>query len=108
MNKYYSMTDFEINKLVIQALKLVVPLGYPHNADNRSVGVVSHGEYLWYDYCNNPSEAWPIIKKYRIGLAPSVDVWHAYSPEEDFVCTLANPLRAAMIVFLMMKEFGND
>lgn len=75
------------------------------------------------DYCNNPSDAWPIILENEISLtkeSESLNVnWHADVIErirEDavneslFTCETSlhhyneNPLRAAMIVYLMMQE----
>ena len=57
------------------------------------------------DYCNNPSDAWPIILENKISIVPTGGWWRA-RPEktawpEQFN---DNPLRAAMIVFLMMQE----
>lgn len=64
------------------------------------------------DYCNNPSDAWPIIVENDITLfSPDYNKgdndWRAeiYDSDEgifDFTCV--NPLRAAMIVFLMVQE----
>lgn len=58
------------------------------------------------DYCNNPSDAWPIIVENGISLeADAVDggVWRA-SFGLLFRAYHKNPLRAAMIVYLMMQE----
>jgi hypothetical protein len=46
------------------------------------------------DFCNNPSDAWPILKEYCIDIN-----WDGDSDSE--------PLRDAMIVYLMMKESEN-
>ena len=65
------------------------------------------------DYCNNPSDAWPIIFSSRTMLNPycADELWKAEVPcgFDGFVkvyatCYHRNPLRAAMIVFLMMQE----
>ena len=59
-----------------------------------------------YDYCNNPSDAWPIIIENRITLTPydnEKDGWFATTDTSFFVDHM-NPLRAAMIVFLIMNE----
>ena len=71
-----------------------------------------------YDYCNNPSDAWPIITSNSIAIFETAvaggDVrwvattnldksWLGYGAE-GFDCYHNNPLRAAMIVFLMMQE----
>nr|WP_097508944.1 phage protein NinX family protein [Escherichia coli] len=95
---------------------------YPHNADGRSVGNEANGNYRWYDYCNNPVDAWPIIDDNEIALIPSNDFgWVAISGlmlngcssyidqrlDGCFQHSDTNPLRAAMIVFLMMQDANN-
>lgn len=61
------------------------------------------------DYCNNPSDAWPIIVDNNI----SVQHWDDYTrastaPSNDDIIFHDEPakrgLRAAMIVYLMLKE----
>lgn len=66
-----------------------------------------------YDYCNNPSDAWRIIDKYKISTIyeyVNQGEWFAgvtckEDPDqyEPWV-TGTNALRNAMIVFLMMNE----
>ena len=64
------------------------------------------------DYCNNPSDAWPIMKESLIGVTPDEDGvtmhfygdWTARAHCKNLQFTDKNPLRAAMIVYLMMKE----
>ena len=115
---YSKLSDYEINKRVFMSITGAKPLGYPHNADGRSVGNESNGEYRWYDYCNNPADAWPIILKHRISIVfDSSDegdeaaewVTACVGNEEHFSgyhsCDKA--LRAAMIVFLMMQGSAN-
>nr|DAH53596.1 MAG TPA: Protein of unknown function (DUF2591) [Caudoviricetes sp.] len=69
--------------------------------DNRSVK-------RKFDPCNNPADAWPIIVEERIRLNPILYTkWIAEDYLEDFSFTDINPLRAAMIVFLMMQESKN-
>ena len=94
---YSDLTDFEINKLVAEAL------GYQD---------ISGGTYV-SSYCNSPSDAWPIILENKIDIVIDPPVSTAY---EDAVDVLSeswsdsmyaesnNPLRAAMIVYLMMNE----
>lgn len=54
------------------------------------------------DYCNNPSDAWPIIKRNHINIGWAGDEeWLARTVHTGKVFD-ANPLRAAMIVYLMM------
>ena len=58
------------------------------------------------DYCNNPSDAWPIIVANRINVyasgGPDFMPWMAGCG--GMVASNRNPIRAAMIVFLMVKE----
>ena len=72
------------------------------------------------DYCNSPSDAWPIIVENKISLIHTDNTWFAgipnldegcwyFAPDDDGECVQfesydKNPLRAAMIVFLMMQE----
>ena len=70
------------------------------------------------DYCNNPSDAWPIILEYQISIAKyewlekwdahgggvCVDYDHCIISNSDCSYSNKNPLRAAMVVFLMMQE----
>lgn len=65
------------------------------------------------DYCNNPADAWPIIVENEISLISRCanGEWKAqlHLGREDIFdsyasCWDKNPLRAAMIVFLMMQE----
>lgn len=62
------------------------------------------------NYCNNPADAWPIIQRRRIGIAPGTtsDRWAAYHGDWDIFFADKNPLRAAMVVFLMMREKVSD
>jgi hypothetical protein len=54
---------------------------------------------------NNPSDAWPIIVENEIGIN-FVGAIHCWISESGLSNQFAhaNPLRAAMIVYLMMKE----
>ena len=55
-------------------------------------------------YCNNPSDAWPIIKTNHINIGWAGDEeWFARTVHTAKVFDV-NPLRAAMIVYLMMKD----
>ncbi|EOC0526479.1 DUF2591 domain-containing protein [Cronobacter sakazakii] len=66
------------------------------------------------DYCNNPADTWPIITGNHISLmyAESLGEWCAGKPDWVDGCEWQldmdvmdkNPLRAAMITFLMMQE----
>ena len=114
MKNYEEMSDFEINKQVA-----INRGGYQGHVEHMQHGVkesdrASHGLlFTERDYCNNPSDAWPVILANRIMLNPycADDLWKAEVPcgFDGFFKTYAtcyhhNPLRAAMVVFLMMQE----
>ncbi|HAT7673674.1 TPA: phage protein NinX family protein [Enterobacter hormaechei] len=106
---YSQLSDFEINKRVFKVLTGAKPLGYPHNADGRSVGNESNGHYCWYDYCNNPADAWPIIVGSKINIrfgaeGMACEAQFMQYGHESVECYHANPLRAAMITFLMKDD----
>ena len=101
------MSNLQINLLVANAVGVdavensgVVFGAVKHEGSNvvSVVGVV--------DYCNNPSDAWPIIVANRINVyaseGPDFMPWMAGCG--GFMVSNKNPLRAAMIVFLMMQE----
>lgn len=74
------------------------------------------------DYCNNPSDAWPIIVENSISIVSygvefsaeygwsafyggvCVNYDHEIESNFEIECSDKNPLRAAMIVYLMMKD----
>ena len=65
------------------------------------------------NYCNNPSDAWPIIVENKIKIEPVRRVrnynewyeeWDASVNSPHFCESHKNPLRAAMIVFLLSQE----
>lgn len=114
MKDYSKMSDFEINKWI--AIELA-PNGYigineSTRSDSEVVITTENGEGCtknsYVDYCNNPSDAWPIIVS-MISGGCIVQMLKA-----GVIVTLQgggriqvmdkNPLRVAMIVFLMMKD----
>ncbi len=110
---YEEMSDFEINKQVA-----INRGGYQGHVEHMQHGVkesdrASHGLlFTERDYCNNPSDAWPIVSRNLIGVSPDEDGvtchfygdWTARAFCSQIFCTQKNPLRAAMIVFLMMRD----
>lgn len=78
--------------------------------------VCARNNYRRGDYCNNPADAWPIILENGIniftdmiphGLLGQARVSVIDDGRIGSECLIAkdkNPLRAAMIVFLMLKE----
>ncbi|CAB5602023.1 Protein of uncharacterised function (DUF2591) [Providencia rettgeri] len=64
-----------------------------------------------YDPCNNPSDAMPIIIENKLTLSPRYDSDEWISESlfyHDIYSVNKNPLRAAMEVFLMMKDAENE
>lgn len=121
MKDYSKMSDFEINKAVA-----INRGGYQGCVEHMEHGVKesnrdSHGIlYVERDYCNNPADAWQIIVDSGISIIKCkncADDWSAEKitdiSDDDFNifhCQSShsyndnNPLRAAMIVYLMMKD----
>jgi hypothetical protein len=117
---YETMSDWEINVAVAKALGYdAMPAKFHASAVvTRYIknGVPSAG-LTQKDYCNNPSDAWPIILSNKIGIrhCPSRNQWWAFNDKyqgfgaheiesgfED------NPLLAAMIVFLKMSNITKE
>lgn len=104
MKDYSDLHDQQINILVCKALGLEMS-GYARimTLDDATV-LLSDNETL-VDYCNNPADAWPIIVENRIRINPILYTkWMAEDYLEDVSSCHENPLRAAMIVFLMMQD----
>jgi hypothetical protein len=113
MTDYTYMSDAEINLAVAEKLgyktethEQSVFVSARHTVDNvqNVVGI--------YDPCNNPGDAWPVILENRIAINPAgerrgtrklYDTWRA-GDGRAYHAKHKNPLRAAMIVFLMMKD----
>jgi len=111
---YEELSDFEVNKAVAEAL-------YPKLLDfDRGGNVLEDGKTIfvlnsgWMDYCNNPSDAEPIIVENRISILSNTVMgggkyWQALDERRQFEAShTTNRLRAAMIVFLKMKESDNE
>lgn len=119
---YSKLSDFEINKRVARALDLISPDNDRTAIDcylesKAGCGVnwfkVGDEDATYFDPCNNPSDAWPIIFENEIAIIPPVsngtNGWKAerFFPKNCGKLIDAidkNPLRAAMIVYLMMQE----
>ncbi|HCT1975267.1 DUF2591 domain-containing protein [Proteus mirabilis] len=113
MNKYTELSDFEINLAVAH-----IALGkgsYDWCPDKKEVyfAGIDGGEFLhhgYFDPCNNPADAMPIIIENKIGLSPMYhsNKWTADCLDYDFISVNKNPLRAAMEAYLMMKDTENE
>lgn len=118
---YSKMSDQEINMAIAEIIfpdyKVIESKSRPPSAC-----VISHLPSKWVDYCNNPADAWPIIVENKISIVPLDKDWIAMPLDKaidgitgDYdVCFYAqegetdkNPLRCAMIVFLMMQGENN-
>lgn len=125
---YSQLSDFEINKLVAKATDTQIEETYQFVnggediADHMS-GIVmmrkitsNRKHWKLYDPCNNAADAWPIILKNGInvftdmiphgllGQARASVISHEPPKSECIIAKDANPLRAAMIVFLMIQD----
>lgn len=118
---YSKMSDQEINMAVAEIFH---PDSVVIESKSRppSACITGHLPSLWVDYCNNPADAWPIIVGKKLSLINVDDKWLCVPEDEpidgvtgDSVHMIysgdgvehENPLRAAMIVFLMMQESAN-
>jgi len=109
---YEDKSDFEINKAVAKILRPdLTPISecdsFNARGDDNEVHFLRFGFYL--DYCNNPSDAWPIITENRIDTyCLHSGIWRASNDVNGWLSSDdTNPLRAAMIVFLKMEQ-DND
>lgn len=100
--KYEQLSDFEINKLVAKTLGI------------DCSGICEKLQKMYgmpVDYCNNPSQAWPIIMKSKIGITFGSQYCSAVAVRGDSLIQIVhanNPLRSAMIVFLIIKEQDDE
>ena len=97
---YSELTDFQINKLVAEK-----------EFSLKGGGFIGFDETGFKDYCNNPSDAWPIILENGICLETySINsLWFAcYHDNVEIKFSDKNPLRCAMIVYLMMGDDDDD
>lgn len=109
MKNYSEMSDFEINKSVALAVGYQLSSDFQSLLDEFSPGcvnVIIEGSQSTFNPCNSWADAGPIIEKYRIGIENDGDCWlcACFSEHGGFESEHDNPLRAAMIVFLMMQE----
>ncbi len=114
---YEDMSDFEINKLVAGIVTDGDVIDYCDMFKGPTDDCVQviykigiHGEH--YDYCNNPSDAWPIIVENKINIEwrNSMRLHPLAKGTGGNSCHWSdkNPLRAAMICFLKMKDAESE
>lgn len=111
MTDYSVLSDISINAMVSRKL-------YGEPSHEHRLELVNQV----VDYCNKPNDAMPIIIENKISIAfdTNENEWLAWGDFEFDQCgwdmineptiyySHANPLRAAMIVFLQMQENNHD
>lgn len=124
MNKYSDRPDYELNLAVARHL------GHKPSLEHGVVKIkkeLRHGVVIYsdnFDPCNNPADAMPIIIENGISLIKEDDHYIAASTDvgiEGYIGAHElmlyglgwlskdkNPCRAAMEVFLMMKDVENE
>lgn len=119
MNKYRDKSDFEINKAVAEEL---IQSGFIIGVEYHDKHILVMDKYANnypFDPCNNPADAMPIVIENGISLfAPGLPgMWTAgyvdYETDreygvDNYEAINKNPYRAAMEVFLMMKDAENE
>lgn len=105
---YEEMSDFEINKLVVDKhLHMFVNESKSRGRLDSDVWVFdSEGlpRNTNYNPCNNPNDAFPIIVENKISTSPTGDSWICGSSVFGTQTINKNPLRAACICFLKMQS----
>lgn len=117
MKNYSELSDFEINKLIAIQLGMkpfCETTGWQGLTSEPYVDVIVRGAGRLgaFNPCNNPSDAWPIIVENNIAVVPyrhtTPQAWPTkFGAISKFGTEDKNPLRAAMIVYLMMKDSEN-
>lgn len=107
MNKYTELSDFEINKRVFVAAKI------EHEDTDLHSNKVFYGDganWIEFNPCNNPADAMPIIIENKIDLKHLANNTNnlMLANHREYWCIRKNPYRAAMEVFLMMKDAENE
>ncbi|MEJ1472587.1 phage protein NinX family protein [Escherichia coli] len=129
---YSQLSDFEINVAVFEAIHNGSP-DYKEGENGDMVFVSFEGDIVngdavevevergSFNPCANPADAWPIITENKISTMwmTAEKEWCAWSGGDleegcwewenipDYCFCGESPLRAAMIVFLMMQENQN-
>ena len=123
MTNYEQMSDFEINKLVAT---MHLPCDYIFDGEKQEIVLTgvqtflgAHGipeereiAFSVFNPCNSWADAGPIIEKYGISLEHDYDEWCAKAGNAGIgengdhlhYGWSKNPLRAAMICFIKMKD----
>lgn len=105
MKNYAEMSNAHIAAEVLKVKHGEVGVIALHN---DSAKLITNEQTFSFDV-NNWADAGPVIEENNIWIQPDMigdGLWHCYDREDEFHSKHANPLRAAMIVFLMMKDAG--
>lgn len=109
MNKYTELSDFEINK------KVAEKLGLAYEVTRYGVVTRMSNKEQWREFnpCNNPADAMPIIIENGIAIIPFITSTPVAFDSTKGLYLGAfveneNIYRAAMEVFLIMKEAENE
>ena len=107
MVDYSKLSDVEIAQKVFFWVndKICQNGGLAHFFNGEFVYSSSGSALKKFDPCNNPADAWPIIDENKICLLSIGNTWRAH--DLKLMSQDSNPLRAAMIVFLMMQDAKN-
>lgn len=104
---YSKMSDFEINKAVGEST------GEALNTEETLNLVIRNSTGRRFDPCNSWADAGPIIAESKINI--EFHEWkndvikpYAMNSRTGLATYHENPLRAAMIVFLMMHDKGEE
>lgn len=107
MTKLSELHNAQINMMVCKKLGLGLS-SYARIITQDDATILLDDNKTLVDYCNNWSDAGPIIAEHRISIDcihDQGDKWLAFSGDDcEYRSTHKNPLRAAMIVFLEMHD----
>lgn len=110
---YSQLSDFEINKLVAICIHPDIKNWNCYDVSGRSCFVINEGTpkrlQYGFSFTSDPADAWPIIVGSKINIrfgaeGLACEAQFMQYGHESVECYHANPLRAAMIVFLMMQD----
>lgn len=116
MNKYTELSDFEVNKKVAEALGLLPHLFIASDVgkliwnvpSNHNYGDIISKKGCELDFCCTVNNAWVIINAYGISLVYQDRKFQFATNDGNIECSISNPLKAAMIIFLCMKDAENE
>lgn len=106
MNRYTELSDFEINRRIAE---MDTKNRYVYFEKEQTIfRKFNNGQTQEFNPCNNPADAMPIINEYGISLVYQDKQFQFATNDGNIECCIANPLKAAMIIFLCMKDAENE